>query len=199
MKSILHKKAKIPIQCSGDFFMKEILNILLIGIALSMDTFSLSLGVGTYNLEKKKCIQLSLLVGIMHFIMPLLGNIVGDQIMRFFSLNSNLFLGCILLFIAVNLLIDMVKKEEDTTIDLSLFGMFLFAFGVSIDAFSTGLALTAITKNKILAMLLFSRTSFTFTLIGLNIGKYVSKKLGNKASILGFILLVVLGIFHICK
>ena len=32
--------------------MKEILNILLIGVALSMDTFSLSLGVGTYNLEK---------------------------------------------------------------------------------------------------------------------------------------------------
>ena len=179
--------------------MKEILNILLIGIALSMDTFSLSLGVGTYNLEKKKSLTLSLLVGLMHFIMPLLGNVVGDKIMHFFELNSNLFLGCILLFIAGNLLIDMLKKEEDTTIDLSFFGMLLFAFGVSIDAFSTGLALTAITTNKLLAMLLFSITSFTFTYVGLNIGKYVSEKLGNKASILGFLLLVALGIFHICK
>ena len=179
--------------------MKEILNILLIGIALSMDTFSLSLGVGTYNLEKKKCIELSLLVGLMHFIMPLLGNIVGEQIMHFFELNSNLFLGCILLFIAGNLLVGMIKKEEDTNVDLSLVGMLLFAFGVSIDAFSTGLALTAITQNKILAMTLFSLTSFTFTYFGLNIGKYVSKKLGNKASILGFILLLTLGIFHICK
>ena len=179
--------------------MKEILNILLIGIALSMDTFSLSLGVGTYNLEKKKCLTLSLLVGLMHFIMPLLGNVVGDKIMHFFELNSNLFLGCILLFIAGNLLIDMLKKEEDITIDLSFFGMLLFAFGVSIDAFSTGLALTAITTNKLLAMLLFSITSFTFTYVGLNIGKYVSKRLGNKASILGFLLLVALGIFHICK
>lgn len=179
--------------------MKEILNILLVGVALSMDTFSLSLGVGTYNLEKKKCFILSFLVGLMHFIMPLLGNMVGNQIMRFFELNSNLFLGCILLFIAGNLLVDMLKKEEDTTIDLSFLGMLLFAFGVSIDAFSTGLALTAITTNKFLAMLLFSMTSFTFTYIGLNIGKYVSKKLGNKASILGFILLIALGIFHICK
>ena len=179
--------------------MREILNILLIGIALGMDTFCLSLGVGTYNLEKKKCLTLSLLVGLMHFIMPLLGNVVGDKIMHFFELNSNLFLGCILLFIAGNLLIDMLKKEEDTTIDLSFFGMLLFAFGVSIDAFSTGLALTAITTNKLLAMLLFSITSFTFTYVGLNIGKYVSEKLGNKASILGFLLLVALGIFHICK
>ena len=179
--------------------MKEILNILLIGIALSMDTFSLSLGVGTYNLEKKKCLTLSLLVGLMHFIMPLLGNVVGDKIMHFFELNSNLFLGCILLFIAGNLLIDMLKKEEDTTIDLSFFGMLLFALGVSIDAFSSGPALTAITTIKVLAMLIFSITSFTFTYVGLNIGKYVSEKLGNKASILGFLLLVALGIFHICK
>ena len=179
--------------------MKEILNILLIGVALSMDTFSLSLGVGTYNLEKKKCFTLSLLVGMMHFIMPLLGNIVGDQIMHFFELNSNLFLGCILLFIAGNLLVDMLKKSEDTTIDLSFFGMLLFAFGVSIDAFSTGLALTAITTNKILAMLLFAIISFSFTYVGLNIGRYVSSKLGNKASVLGFLLLVALGIFHICK
>ena len=115
--------------------MKEILNILLIGVALIMDTFSLSLGVGTYNLEKKKSLELAILVGIMHFIMPLLGNILGDKIMTFFELNSNLFLGCILLFIAGNLLMDMIKKEEDATIDLSFLGMFLFAFGVSIDAF----------------------------------------------------------------
>lgn len=180
--------------------MTEILNIWLIGIALSMDTFSLSLGIGTYNLPKKKCLTLSILVGIMHFIMPLLGNIVGDKIMNFFEINSNLFLGCILIFIAVNLLIDMVKKEEDeASIDFSLIGMFLFAFGVSIDAFSTGLALSAITKNKLLAMILFSVTSFFFTKLGLNIGKFVSEKLGKKASILGFLLLIGLGIFHICK
>ena len=93
----------------------------------------------------------------------------------------------------------MIKKEEDTSIDLSFLGMFLFAFGVSIDAFSTGLALTAITQNKILAMCLFSITSFVFTWVGLSIGSFVSSKLGNKASILGFILLVILGVFHICK
>ena len=179
--------------------MKEFLNIFLIAIALSMDTFSLSVGIGTYNIEKKKCITLSLLVGIMHFLMPFLGSILGDKIMHFFELNSNLFLGCILLFIAMNLLIDFLKKEEESELDLSFLGMFLFAFGVSIDAFSTGLALSAITQNKLFAMLLFSITSFTFTYIGLLIGKFVSQKIGTKANILGFILLVTLGIFHICK
>ena len=34
--------------------MKEFLNILSIAIALSMDTFSLSLSLGTYNISYKK-------------------------------------------------------------------------------------------------------------------------------------------------
>lgn len=77
--------------------------------------------------------------------------------------------------------------------------MFLFAFGVSIDAFSTGLGLNAITNNIYLAMLIFSATSFSFTLLGLNIGKFASKKLGKKASILGFLILIILGLYHIFK
>ena len=42
-------------------------SILLIGIALSMDTFSLSLGVGTFNISTKKSLKLALIVGVFHF------------------------------------------------------------------------------------------------------------------------------------
>lgn len=176
--------------------MRELFNILLIAIALSMDTFSLSLGLGTYNLPKKKIITISITVGIMHFLMPFLGDILGGKIVQFFSLNHNFFLGCILLFIAANLLFEM-RKEEKISLDLSFLGIFLFAFGVSIDAFSTGLGLSAITKNKINAMLVFSVVSFFFTWFGLQVGKIASNRLGKKATILGLILLIYLGLTHI--
>jgi len=178
--------------------MKELFNIFVIAVALSMDTFSLSLGLGTYNLPRKKILIISLVVGIMHFIMPYLGDIIGETIVSFFALNHNFFLGCILLFIAGNLALEM-RKEEIVHLDLSMIGIFLFAFGVSIDAFSTGLGLSAITSNKILAMMLFSAVSFIFTYFGLKIGKIASEKLGKKASLFGLILLIYLGITHICK
>jgi len=178
--------------------MRELFNILLIAVALSMDTFSLSLGLGTYNLPRKKIISISITVGIMHFLMPFLGDIIGDKIVSFFSLNHNFFLGCILLFIAGNLLLEM-KKEEKISLDLSFLGILLFAFGVSIDAFSTGLGLSAITNNKILAMLVFSIVSFLFTWLGLQVGKIASERLGKKASILGLVLLIYLGITHLFK
>ncbi len=178
--------------------MTDFFHIFFIAVALSMDTFSLSLGIGTYKLAKRKRFQISFTVGLMHFIMPFLGDLIGDQIVSFFELNSNLFLGCILLFIAGNLFLEM-RKQEIPTIDLSFFGVFLFSFGVSIDAFSTGLGLSAITQNKILAMMIFSFVSCAFTWLGLKIGEFASEKLGKKATIFGFLLLLILGIFHLCK
>lgn len=52
--------------------MMEFVTVLTIAVALSMDTFSLSLGLGTCNLTKKKSLTLSCIVGVMHFIMPCL-------------------------------------------------------------------------------------------------------------------------------
>ena len=176
--------------------MVEFFSSFLIAVALSMDTFSLSLGVGTYNINKKDCFKLSLIVGIMHFIMPTIGSLLGNSIVSFFALNSNKLLGGILLFLAINLLINL-NKEEDIEIDLSYLGMFLFAFGVSIDAFSTGLGLDAITNNKIFTMLIFTVTSFSFTLLGLLIGKFAKELVGKKASIVGFLLLICLGVYHL--
>ena len=66
--------------------MREFFNILSIAIALSMDTFSLSLSLGTYNISYKKIFQIALTVGLMHFLMPLFGDFLGEKIITFFSL-----------------------------------------------------------------------------------------------------------------
>lgn len=178
--------------------MLELITIITIAIALSMDTFSLSLGLGTCNLSKKKSLMLSITVGTMHFLMPFLGVMVGSNLVNFFKINSNLMLGLILLFIAGQMLYEIFLKEE-TTINLNWIGMFFFAFGVSIDAFSTGLGLNAITENIYLALIIFALTSFLFTLLGLLIGKYASKVLGVYASVFGAILLIIIGLEHIFK
>ncbi len=178
--------------------MIEIVSIFIIAVALSMDTFSLSLGLGTMNLTIKQSITLSMIVGIMHFLMPLIGIIIGTNLVKTFQINSNLLLGIILLFIAGQMLYELFLKEEET-VNLNIFGMFLFAIGVSIDAFSTGLGLNAITSNIFLSLLIFSIISFLFTGLGLLIGKYASKLLGTYASILGAILLISIGILHLCK
>ncbi len=178
--------------------MKEIITLFTIAVALSMDTFSLSLGIGTGSISKKRCLVFSIIVGIMHFIMPLIGNLIGNKLVEIFMLRSNFLLGIILIYLGLTMLIEVFKPSEKPK-SMNLVNMFLFAIGVSIDSFSTGIGLSAITSNMYLAVLIFSITSFCFTYTGLLIGKYANRLLGTYATVFGSILLIVIGFFHLCK
>ena len=178
--------------------MKELLILLMIGISLSIDAFSVSTCLGLYNLTIKRILKTSLTVGIFHFIMPLIGFILSNQILKYLSINTNLVLGIILILISLQMLIEFIKPSKKE-ISLNKLGIFLFAFGVSLDSFSIGLGIKAITDNLLLSSTVFSICSFSFTFLGLSIGKYINKLFKKYSYLLGTILLLILGITFICK
>ena len=178
--------------------MSILISLFLIGISLSMDTFSVCLSIGTFNISKNKILFLCTIVGIMHFFMPLFGSFLGNKIINFLNINVNFLLGIILLFIGIEMIIELIKKD-DKFFELNFFNMFLVSISVSLDSFSTGLGLKAITSDVILSGLIFSLCAASFTFLGLLIGKYSHEKLGIYGNILGIILLLVLGTIHIFK
>lgn len=173
--------------------MFELIPLLTLGIALSMDTFSLSLSIGTSRLKDKDSLKVASVVGIMHFIMPLIGLFIGSEILRVFPISAHMMARIILLLIALMMIKDL-KKEENVKLGLKWYEIFLFAFSVSIDSFSAGIGLKAITDNYLLASTIFSISSFIFTFIGLIIGKYTKEKLGKIATIIGIILLIIIAL-----
>ena len=175
--------------------MKELVSILLIGISLSMDTFSLSLTLGTVS-ENKLIKILPLFVGIFHFFMPILGNIIGITLINLLNLASNIILGTVLIVLGINLAIHYFK-DETAEINLNIIGILIFALSVSIDSFSVGLGINDITNNYYIASIIFALCSAAFTYLGIIIGKYSSKLIGKYAIILGIFLLLILGIFHL--
>lgn len=175
--------------------MREIVSILLIGISLSMDTFSLSLTLGTVS-ENKLIKILPLFVGIFHFFMPILGNIIGVTLINLLNLASNIILGTVLIVLGINLAIHYFK-DETAEINLNIIGILIFALSVSIDSFSVGLGINDITNNYYIASVIFALCSASFTYLGIIIGKYSSKLIGKYAIILGIFLLLILGIFHL--
>lgn len=176
--------------------MHQLFSIIMIGIALSMDTFSLSLGVGMFGCSNKKAFELAFTVGIMHFLMPFFGMVIGAKLIDAFQLKCDILLGIILIFIAIQMIVDVFKHEEEH-FNLSIIGMFLFALGVSLDSFSIGLGIKAITDNMYLAMIIFAICSFLFTYVGVFVGKYANKILGVYANIIGIVILTIMGIAHL--
>ena len=175
--------------------MQQIISILLIGISLSMDTFSLSLAIATLY-RKKNIYILPFFVGLFHFFMPLIGNAIGISLMKYFNIASNVVLGVILIILGLNLAIHYFKDEE-ISINFNIIGMLLFAISVSIDSFTVGIGISNITNNYLFSSFIFAICSFSFTIMGLIIGKYTNKYIGKYAIILGIIILLFFGFFHL--
>lgn len=178
--------------------MKELLILLVIGISLSIDAFSVSTVIGMYNPSIKKTIQASITVGIFHFIMPIIGVILSYQITKYLFISTDLILGIILLLISLQMFIEYINPSNKE-LSLNGIGIFLFAFGVSLDSLGIGLGLNAITNNLLLSSTIFSILSFSFTFLGLTIGKYINKLLKKYSYLIGTIFLFILGILFLCK
>ena len=176
----------------------NILTLILIAVSLSMDAFSLALLYGTEGINKKDKILISIIVGIYHFIMPLIGLTIGTLITNKLIINTNILVGVILLLIAVEMIISSFKNKEEKFL-LSMPGYILFGLSVSIDSLTTGIGLRAITNAYIISAVIFSITSFIFTFTGLNLGNILNQKYGKISTIIGGGILLVLGIVYIFK
>lgn len=171
-----------------DFFV-----IFIIGISLSMDTFSLSIIYGTLGLENKKIYILSTIVGIYHFVMPFFGNLIGVQVLNKLPIETDIVVGIIFVIIAVEMFF-----QKDEILDLTkISALLLFGFTVSLDSFSVGIGISNIIDNYFIAYITFAVTSLFFTFIGLKFGNSLKNKFGNKATFFGAIILLILGVFYI--
>ena len=170
--------------------------IMIIAISLSMDAFSLSLAYGTLNINKKDMILLSIIVGIYHFFMPLLGMIAGNLLLKLIPLGPNILVFIVLFFIGIDMIGESRKHDDDVKI-MNLKELMLFGFAVSLDGFSVGIGLESISSHYILSALMFSISSFIFTYLGLFLGKKINNKIGGISTFIGGIVLIFIGIVYL--
>lgn len=170
--------------------------ILTIAISLSMDTFSLALAYGTNNIPKKNSYLLALTVGIFHFFMPLIGLYLGSYILNFIKIDPNIIAGLILIFIGFQMTFPNTEAEKDIN-KFKILDYLLFAFAVSIDSFSVGITLNMVSQNYLFSLISFAICSFSFTLFGLLIGNKVQKSLGKISTLIGGVILIIIGLTYI--
>lgn len=170
--------------------------IVAVAISLSMDAFSLSLAYGTLNMEKKQINVLSVIVGLYHLFMPLIGMTVGNTVIHLLPISPNTLVFLVLLFIGIEMIIESFKQEDNIKI-LNFIEMLIFGFAVSLDSFSVGLGLKVIYKTPIIAASIFMISSFFFTYLGLVLGKKINDSIGTISTIFGGLALMVIGIMYL--
>lgn len=170
--------------------------VLIVAISLSMDTFSLSLSYGMLNISKSSILMISISVGLFHFFMPLLGNLIGDLIFKIIPIEEKTLIGIIFLTISFDIIISLFKEKEINPIK-TIIDILLFSLTVSIDSFVTGTCLDVFKINIFLVVTIFMIISILFTYLGLFLGYTLHNKIGRISEIIGLTLLISLSFFYL--
>lgn len=173
----------------------EWLTLFFMAFALSMDAFSVSLGVGMHMKRFKYVAIFVVLIGLFHVIMPVVGVIVGQLVYDHFTPIATTIGGILVLLLGVQMLFFSQKPASELrAISITFSKLCVLSFSVSLDSFSVGLSLGMFQMKVFLIIFLFGAVSMLVTFIGLLISKHVHSYFGAYTEAFGGIILIVFGI-----
>lgn len=196
-----------------------LLQIILLGIALAMDAFAVSITDGLIytDISKKKIFFIATVFGVMQALMPLLGYFIIELVAVIVGnggSNAGQILATVVTWLAFGLLLIIGTKmlieaiielrkpiEEKNPKLFSVKEVLVMGIATSIDALAAGITMHAGLSNNATVWLHVSIIlviTFGISLIGLFLGKQIMKLLKGKyeiSGIIGGIILILLAVW----
>lgn len=174
----------------------------LLGVGLAMDAFSVSLANGLHE-PKMKVRKIGAVAGIFavfQALMPMIGWVCVHTIAQYFELFEKLipwFALALLAYIGGKMLIEGIRNdgEETDSCAIGFMGLMVQGVATSIDALSVGFTIADYGfVQALVCVIIIAVVTFFICVAGVLIGKKFGTKLSNKASILGGVILIGIGI-----
>ncbi len=173
------------------------LELLLIAIGLSMDAFSVSIckGLTTKRFSWRMALVCGLWFGLFQALMPIIGYFMGAQFQEMIEAYDHWIAFGLLFLIGANMIREAIwGKEEQQDGSLGFKTMLLLAIATSIDALAVGVSFACIQVELWSSVLIIGITTFLFSVLGVKIGNVFGSKYEKSASIIGGIILILIGL-----
>ena len=177
------------------------LNSALLGVGLAMDAFSVSMANGLHEpqMSRTKSAKVAGTFALFQAVMPMAGWICVHTLVELFSSFEQFipWIALLLLgYIGGKMLLEGIKGEEtEEAAALSAGALFVQGVATSIDALSVGFTISEYGwLMALVCSLIIAVVTFFICEAGLSIGRKFGTKLSGKASILGGVILIGIGI-----
>lgn len=177
------------------------LNSVLLGVGLAMDAFSVACanGLNEPKMGMRKMLGISSVFGFFQTAMPLLGWILVHTVVDIFSVFER-FIPWIALallgYIGGKMVWDGIRfNENDEKCAVGFVALMVQAVATSVDALSVGFTIATLpAAEAVIECVIIGVVTTAISLLGLILGKKFGTLLSGKASILGGVILIVIGI-----
>ena len=173
----------------------EMFEVIVLAVALSMDAFAVSIGLGSKGNTRGLGLKAGLFFGGFQALMPFIGYLGGKGVLGWVDAYAHWIAFGLLALIGAKMIYEGLHEgiEEDIAAITNKM-MLLLAIATSIDAMAAGFSLTLLDVNAWLACLIIGVTTFAFSWVGVQIGKNSGTWLESRAEIFGGVVLILIGI-----
>jgi len=175
------------------------ITLLLLGFALSLDSFRVSLGLGTLKLSRLRQLQIVIAFGVCDAIAPLIGLLIGKSLLEYIGPWVE-HLGPLLLCAYGVYVIYIARryagKEEGDTDRWMVLGLPL---SLSLDNLVAGTTLGMIGFPILLSVAIIGAMSALLSFVGLRLGRTAVNLLRFRAEMVGGVVLIVIALSFVVQ
>ena len=178
------------------------IELLLIGVGLSMDAFAVSIcqGLSMTKIKWGHALTVGLYFGGFQALMPFTGWMLGSQFAGRIQQYDHWVAFVLLLLIGGNMIREALSGEEDEAEDAAIGAgldhkkLFLMAIATSIDALAVGVTFAFLDIAILPAIGIIGTTTFFISVAGVAVGCWFGARYKKRAEITGGVILVLLGV-----
>ena len=179
-----------------------LLEILLIGIGLSMDAFAVAICKGLAmpdKVDRKGALLIVLYFGVFQAVMPALGWLLGSQFARYVTQMAPWIAFVLLAWIGGSMIRESLSKEEKEEAEMGAVShkeLLVLAVATSIDALAVGVtfSMLELAVSVGAAVALIGCTTFVISLGGVYVGNVFGARHKGKAEFVGGAILILIGV-----
>jgi putative Mn2+ efflux pump MntP len=178
------------------------LSLILLAIALAADAFAVALAQGAVARARpwRTALVVGLTFGLAQGIAPLIGWSLGFAFAGLIESYDHWIAFGLLLAIGLKMMWDGARADRPPDPDQPAriqpagpWTLFMLAIATSIDAAAAGVTLPTLGAPIITSVLLIGHVTFILSFAGVLLGRIGSRALGSNASIIGGLILIVIG------
>ena len=172
------------------------LEILIIGVGLSMDAFAVSIckGLSTRTLKLKHALICGGYFGFFQGFMPFLGYVLGIQFKDKIESIDHWIAFILLGFLGGKMIYESFREEETTISSFSTKTLLTLGVATSIDALAVGVSMAFLKTSIYFPAFIIGFVTFSLSLIGVICGYRFGKIKGINVELFGGIILIGIGI-----
>lgn len=176
----------------------DLITLFILAIALSFDSFAVSLGCGfsRQGIRFNEALKVAISLGFFQGMMPVLGWLGGLAVKEYIIQFDHWIAFILLTFLGIRMIKESYSCDTDDDISHKLSGreILTMSIGTSIDALVVGVSFAFLEINIIEAAVVIGVITTIISMFGMLIGKKTGNHLGSKVEILGGLILIGIGL-----